>query len=245
VGRRAFVLGLLGILAAACATREPAAADVLLFTGRGTSPGDVAAFIDLLRDGGIRYATASSTQLEAIGESTLKTYRLILIPGGNFIEIGNGLSTATAAKIRDAIGSGVNYLGVCGGAFFAGASPYNGVNLTGGVRFPFYALEERGVRRAPVLMTPANGAPIEVYWEDGPQLTGWGEPVARYPDGTPAIVQGRFGAGWVVLTGVHPEAPESWRRGLHFTAPASESRAYAAVLLGAALNRTTPIAPRR
>jgi glutamine amidotransferase-like uncharacterized protein len=245
VGRRAFVLGLIGIFAAACATRDPAPADVLLFTGHGTSAGDVAAFIDLLRDGGIRYTTASSTQLDAIGASTLKTYRLILIPGGNFVEIGNGLSAATAAKIRGAIDSGVNYLGVCGGAFFAGASPYNGLNLTGGIAFPFYALEARGVRRAPVVMTPAIGAPLEVYWEDGPQLTGWGEPIAKYPDGTPAIVQGRFGAGWVLLTGVHPEAPESWRRGLPFTAAASQSRAYAAALVDAALNRTTPIAPPR
>ncbi len=86
-------------------------------------------------------------------------------------------------------------------------------------------------------MTPAGGAALEVYWEDGPQLTGWGQPVARYPDGTPAVVQGRFGHGWVVLAGVHAEAPENWRRGPHFTTPATLSRAYAATLVDAALNR--------
>ena len=31
--------------------------------------------------------------------------------------------------------------------------------------------------------------------------------VGKYPDGTPAIVEGTFGNGWVILSGVHPEAP--------------------------------------
>jgi hypothetical protein len=101
----------------------------------------------------------------------------------------------------------------------------------------FYALEDRGIRKAPVAVTTGAGATLEVYWEDGPHLAGWGQPVARYPDGTPAVVQGRFGDGWVVLAGVHPEAPESWRRGMAFTTPASPSRAFAATLIDAALNR--------
>ena len=241
--RRQRLLWLVPLLVAGCAAREPAAADVLLFTGRGTSSGDVAAFADLLRDSGVRYATVSSRQLDALDESKLRAYRLIVVPGGNFVDVGNGLSARATASLRNAVGSGVSYLGVCAGAFFAGASPYNGLNLTGGVRFPFYALEQRGVRKAPVLITPATGAPIEVYWEDGPQLTGWGRPVATYPDGAPAVAQGRFGGGWVVLTGVHAEAPERWRRGLHFTAPVAASRSYAAALLDAALNRKSLTSP--
>jgi hypothetical protein len=42
----------------------------------------------------------------------------------------------------------------------------------------------------------------------------------------------------MILTGIHPEAPESWRRGLTFTTPASVDNAYAAVLIRAALDRT-------
>jgi len=151
--------------------------------------------------------------------------------------MGNGLTTSATAKVRRAVGSGVGYLGVCAGAFIAGASPYNGLNLTRGVQFPFYALEARGTRKARVIVTAADGAPFEAYWEDGPQLTGWGEAVARYPDRTPAVVQGRFGEGWVVLAGIHAEAPESWRRGMDFTQPVSVSRAYAAALIDAALHR--------
>jgi glutamine amidotransferase-like uncharacterized protein len=61
--------------------------------------------------------------------------------------------------------------------------------------------------------------------------------VAEYPDGTPAVVEGTFGEGWVVLTGVHPEAPESWRQGMDFQTPASTANAYAATLIRAALDR--------
>jgi glutamine amidotransferase-like uncharacterized protein len=84
----------------------------------------------------------------------------------------------------------------------------------------------------------AGSAAQSHYWEDGPQLTGWGDVVAKYPDGTPAIVEGKVGAGWMILTGIHPEAPESWRRGLTFSTPASVDNAYAATLIAAALNRT-------
>ena len=82
----------------------------------------------------------------------------------------------------------------------------------------------------------AGSSPLVQYWEDGPQLTGWGDVVARYPDGTPAIVEGKVGDGWVILTGTHPEAPDSWRRGLGFADSAAVSRRYAAALIDAALN---------
>jgi glutamine amidotransferase-like uncharacterized protein len=132
----------------------------------------------------------------------------------------------------------LNYLGICAGAFFAGDSPYNGLNLTSGVRFTFYAIEGQGVRRAAVEIAIAGAPGRAHYWEDGPQLTGWGDVVAKYPDGTPAIVEGTFGDGWVILAGIHPEAPESWRGGMHFTTPASVNNAYAATVISAALNRT-------
>jgi len=172
-----------------------------------------------------------------MSESQLRAYRLLLVPGGNFVEIGNGLTSSATAHLRNAIQHGLNYFGVCGGAFFGGNSPYNGLNLTSGVRFGFYAAEARGTRRAAVPIAVAGAPTLEHYWEDGPQLTGWGDVIGKYPDGTPAIVEGTFGDGWVLLSGIHPEAPESWRRGLTFTTPASVDNAYAATLIDAAVNR--------
>ena len=210
---------------------------ILLFSGRGTSPNDVTAVERVLTQSRFSYATASSQRLDAMTEAELKAYRLLVVPGGNFVTIGNELGASTTARLRSAIGSGLSYLGICGGAFFAGNSPYNGLNLTSNVRFPFYAAEARGIRKAAVAISVPGGPTLDHYWEDGPQLAGWGEVVARYPDGTPAVVEGTFGNGWVILSGVHPEAPESWRRGMVFKTPASASNTYAATLIDAALNR--------
>jgi hypothetical protein len=140
-----------------------------------------------------------------MSDAELKGYDLI-IPGGNFEEIGKALTADTTARLRNAVSGGLSYLGICAGAFFAGASPYSGLNLTSGVRFPFYALEDQGIRKAAVGITTADAPPLEVYWEDGPQLTGWGAVVARYPDNTPPVVQGSFGRG---MGGTHRRSRRS------------------------------------
>ena len=212
-------------------------APILLFNGTGTSPGDVAALDKILGGEHLKYATVNSRQLNGMSESQIQEYRLLIVPGGNFEHIGNSLTSSTTAHIRNAIHSGLNYLGICAGAFFAGNSPYNSLNLTSGSRFGFYTAEARGIHKAAVAITAAGGQTLDQYWEDGPQLTGWGAVVGKYPDGTPAIVEGRFGTGWVILTGVHPEAPARWRRGMDFATPLNVDNAYAATLIRAALNR--------
>jgi glutamine amidotransferase-like uncharacterized protein len=163
----------------------------------------------------------------------------LIVPGGNFEQIGTDLSPVAVANVREAVRGGLNYLGICAGAFFAGNSPYNGLNLTSGARFPFYAAEFQGIRKTAVHIAIAGSPPLEQYWEDGPQLTGWGDIVAQYSDGTPAVAQGKFGNGGVMLVGTHPEAPDGWRRGLHFgTSSGTAARAYAATLITAALGAT-------
>jgi len=210
---------------------------ILLFNGTGTSPNDVAAIETLLEKNRISYSTANSTQLDAMSAVRLRIYRLIIVPGGDFTRIGIGLKKDTSAKLRDAVKHGVSYLGICAGAFFAGRSPYNGLNLTSGVQFGFYSAEARGSRKAAVPISGARTPTLDQYWEDGPQLTGWGAVVGRYPDGTPAVVQGQCGNGWIILSGVHAEAPESWRGGMDFTMPASVDHAYAVTLIRSALER--------
>lgn len=216
---------------------DVATTPILLFDGSGTSPGDVEALEKILAGERLAYSTASSWQLNLMSESRMREFRLLIVPGGNFETIGKRLTPSTAANIRRAVQNGLNYLGICAGAFFAGNSPYNGLNLTSGVRFGFYSAEARGIRKAPVSIAFASGATLEQYWEDGPQLTGWGDVVGRYPDGASATVEGTFGNGWVMLTGVHPEAPSIWRRGMNFRTPDDVNTAHAAALIRAALNR--------
>lgn len=222
------------------ATAPGATAPILLFDGAGTSPNDVAAVEAVLDASALAYATIDTGDLRAIPPETLRARRLLIVPGGNFEVMGKSWTPAAAAKVREAVAQGLGYVGICAGAFLAGRSIYNGLDLTSGVQFGFYAAEARGVRKAAVPIARAGAPPLDVYWEDGPQLSGWGSAVATYPDGTPAVVQGRSGRGWVVLSGVHPEAPESWRRGLTFQTPASAGHAYAAALIRGALDRADP-----
>ena len=233
--RRIMFIALIAALATACGpVRIP---PILLFSGTGTSSGSVEGIERVLSSEHLNYSRADSQQLNRMSESELREYRLLIVPGGNFEQIGDSLTVSTAGNIRNAIWSGVSYLGLCAGAFFAGNSPYNGLNLTSGVRFGFYAAEDQGIRKAVVAITAATGQTLDQYWEDGPQLAGWGSVAAKYPDGTPAVVQGAAGEGWVILTGFHPEAQSSWRRGMEFRTPVNVTNAYAATLIRAAMNR--------
>lgn len=235
---------LIAVALTACGTRPGSSSgteSILLFTGAGSSPHDVAAIETILKSKHLSYATVNSLQLNEMSESRLSGYRLLIVPGGNFVDMGNSLKASTTANVRHAVMGGLNYLGLCAGGFLAGnfPAPYNSFNLSSGVKFGFYSAEEKGTHKAAVRITGADGPELDQYWEDGPQFTGWGVVVAKYPDGAPAIVEGSVGKGWVILSGVHPEAPESWRRGMVFQTPAAADTAYAETLILAALNRTT------
>src|SRR4051812_31792573 len=78
----------------ACAHRS-APPTILLFDGVGTSPNDVAAVERILKQSNLSFATASSRQLNAMSLSQLRAYRLFIVPGGNFEQIGNGLTART------------------------------------------------------------------------------------------------------------------------------------------------------
>ena len=211
---------------------------ILLFNGTGTSPNDVAAIETILKQSHLEYSKVNSRQMNGMSESQLMASRLLIVPGGNFITIGNSLTPGTTTNIHNAVQGGLNYLGICAGGFLAGQASYKSLNLTSGVRFDFYTDVNRGIHKASVAIARVGAPAIEHYWEDGPQFSGWGAVVGKYPDGTPAIVEGMSGNGWVILCGVHPEAPANWRNGMTFTTPSNVANAYTATLIDAALNRT-------
>ncbi len=212
---------------------------VLLFNGTGTIANDVAAVETILSSKGLRYSTVNSAQLDSMSEATLLTFKLFLVPGGNSVTIGDNLSRTATTNVHNAIvNGGLHYLGICAGGFFGGYSIYNGLNLTNGVWFNVYADAGKGTgTEAVMIYTPSSGA-MDQYWQDGPQFSHWGSIVAKYPDGTPAIVEGKSGNGWVILSGVHPEAPASWRYGMTFSTSATVDNNYAGTLVEAALNGT-------
>lgn len=178
--------------------------------------------------------------MNGMGRAKLNAYRLLIFPGGNFITMGGNLDPGTDENIREAIRNGLNYLGICAGGFFAGHylyhGAYGGLDLASGLRFKFYSAEDRGIRKAAVAIACAGMPSMDQYWEDGPQFTGWGAVVCKYPDGTPAVVEGEFGKGFAILSGIHAEAPADWRRRVNLATPADVDTGYAGTLIQAALN---------
>jgi glutamine amidotransferase-like uncharacterized protein len=234
---RVILLILVFLTSASCSPRTfEGGRPILLFNGAGTSPNDVKAIESILESNKLSYSTVDSQQLNGASESQLLNSQLLIIPGGNFIDMGRGLSPETFAKVRGAVDRGLNYLGICAGAILAGHRDDQSLNLTSGVKFDFYTDVNRGVHKNVVAIVTAHGENLDQYWEDGPQLDGWGTVVSKYPDGTAATVQGAVGNGCVILCGFHPEAPESWRRGMEFATPVSSSNAYALSIIEAALD---------
>jgi hypothetical protein len=220
-------------------TTPSAAVPVLVYNGLGTSSTDVTAVEAIVTSMGLAYATANSSQLNAMSQSQLQAYKLFLMPGGNSITIGSYLTKNATATLHNAVSAGLNYLGICAGGFFGGFSAYNNfTNLTSGVWFSVYPNNGNGTGKTAVNTHFPNGSTLDVYWQDGPELGGWGNVVAKYPNGQPAITEGYLGTGFVLLSGVHYEAPSSWRTGMTFTTPLDVDLAYAKTLVNAALNRS-------
>ena len=213
---------------------------ILLFNGTGTSASDVTAVETMLASMKLGYATANSSQMDSMSQAKLETYKLLIVPGGNSITIGDNLSKSATTNIRNAVTvGGLHYLGVCAGAFFGGYSIHNGLDLTSGVWFNLYANGGHGTGKTAVETAYPGGTKLDQYWQDGPELNGWGEIVGKYPDGTSAIVEGTSGKGWVLLSGIHAEAPSSWRTGMTFTTSVTVDNAYFATMVTAALAGTT------
>lgn len=215
---------------------------VLLYVGNGTTTGSVAAVKTILGDLSLQYATATTSQLNGMSESKLGSYKLLLIPGGNAVTISKSLTSNTVTNIHNAIAKeGMHYLGICAGGFFAGHSGiYDYLDLSPtGVWFNFYADYFKGITKEAVEIKSPDGTKRDQYWQDGPQFSGWGSVVAKYPDGTPAVVENKVGNGFVILCAVHPEATQAWRSGMKFTTSVAEDNAYAKTLVTNALNGTS------
>ncbi len=205
---------ILGLLVAASATFTTKAnaqqATALLYNGTGASPTDVVAIQNILSSMGISYHLVTHAQLNLMPLNVLQTYKMIVWPGGNSIVMGNALTKATTTKVKKAVAEkGVSYIGFCAGAFMAESSTYYNVFNLAGVWFDFYRQSVTDI----VQTYFADGTRRDLVYWDGPHLKGFGKVIAKYPNGLPAMAANKVGKGFVVLTGVHPEAPEDWRWG--------------------------------
>lgn len=217
-------------------SKANAVATAMLYNGTGSSPTDVIALGNILTSMGISYDLVNSAQLNAMPRTTIASYKLIVMPGGNSIDMGKSLTYAATANVRSAVKDyGISYIGFCAGAFMAESSTmYNVFNLTPSY-FDFYNYNVINIVRT----THADGRQRDlVYWQ-GPWVNGFGTVVAKYPNGRAAIAQGKSGRGYVIVSGVHPEAPADWRYGMSADGDGVEADVnYTRVLINAAITKT-------
>jgi hypothetical protein len=158
--RHGFVTPKFAIAQQSQATAHPlsiATSGILLFNGTGTS-GDVGALeYVIVNNLHLDYDTAATTDLNKMSQAQLAAYKLLIIPGGDSIQMGKYLSANTLASIKNAVRvNGLHYLGVCAGAFLAsyGGPTYNDIDLLNGIWFNMY-----GETKEPAaeLLTRPNG----------------------------------------------------------------------------------------
>jgi glutamine amidotransferase-like uncharacterized protein len=186
----------------------------LVYAGRGTAVAEANVYADILAEHGVESDMADEYSLPDLSLDELAAYDVLVWPGGYATQQSNALDVATRERVREAVRErGLGFVGVCAGAFIAGVYgnlPEWGLRLIPS-DFPYYYLEQQGVSAAMVNLTFSDGSQRDIVWYGGPQLNGFGQVVARYPNGDSAIGQNWSGAGLVVLSAGHPDAPESWR----------------------------------
>lgn len=192
--------------------------DALIYNGDGTAESDAQSLINLVASKGLTYKVVNSSTLNGMTTTEISNYGVILWPGGLSNTMSYSLTDATRKRIRQSIvENGVSYVGFCAGAFIAGTYDWPvrwGLELTS-QDFPIYYLEYQGIDRTMVDITFPDGNTRNIVWYGGPELEQFGNVIGRYPEGGNAIAQDWIGKGFVILSAVHPEAPDSWRAGLN------------------------------
>jgi glutamine amidotransferase-like uncharacterized protein len=219
---------------------------VLLFNGIGISTSDWQSVEQILKGLGMTYQLVNSSALTNMTLTKLASFKLMIVPGGNSNTINNNLSKTTKVKVRQAVrDKGLAYLGICAGAFAAvgtdfwsNTTSYYGFAVALGNFLPHWYPSNTSAYAAITKVTFASGTSRMMTWWDGPSTPAWTDGViARYNDGRPAISQTKAGAGFVIVSGPHPEAPASWQYDTG-TDPDGLDKDIAISLIKAAFNRS-------
>ncbi|MFJ6657621.1 BPL-N domain-containing protein [Streptomyces sp. NPDC091377] len=151
----------------------------------------------------------------ALTADALAEARLYVQPGG-----GSDLEGAwrdlrgSAGMLRDWVGEGGSYLGLCFGAYLAGRDP--GFDLLPGDTDGYIDLPDTTIHDARDTVVPVRwgGRRRHMYFQDGPAFLldkgADADVLATYPNGSAAVVVAPYGKGRVGVSGPHPEADRTW-----------------------------------
>jgi glutamine amidotransferase-like uncharacterized protein len=210
--KRIFVLGLLlfqlGLARAHAAT-------ALIYIGRGSCDDRCSeAAANVARRAGLepRFVTP-----EMIKPEVLKDAVTWIQPGGNAIKLSHAISKKKIRLIRKFVREGGGYVGFCAGAFFADRTVDAHETLPGLGLIPWRTdyIDVDSGEDGTQLTVEWNGKARTLFFNGGGTFhLDDSQPykvVATYGSGQPATIETTFGAGRVELTGLHPEAFDSWK----------------------------------
>ncbi|WMJ68029.1 BPL-N domain-containing protein [Stenotrophomonas sp. 24(2023)] len=200
------------------AAADATVARIAVYRGEAGCPGCSEAVQAAIERQGPRYRVDFVGPDEAVDvtEVTRERYVAYVQPGGGQDIQGAfaALGDAQAAAIGDFVEGGGRFIGLCMGAYLAGASylgllPQDLDAEAGRPGFPVHGIDDAAV---PVQW---NGRQESAFFQDGPYLPSAGAApgfrvIARYANGDLAAARYAHGKGVVVLTGPHPEAPPQW-----------------------------------
>ncbi len=156
-------------------------------------------------------------------------------PGGEALQTAQAMGPRGLERIRNWVSKGVNYLGFCAGAFLADQT-IDDPEVAGLGLIPFSTADFSPEDSSPkVLRQIWRGSPRWIYFEEGatflvhPSATV--RVIATYADHQPSVIETRFQAGKVVLSGAHPEAPIEWAESSNLLDPDGSDHEFADELL--------------
>jgi glutamine amidotransferase-like uncharacterized protein len=205
--------------------------DIAIYTGEGADDDCITATRCMLEWAGYSVSDVSASYINSHG---LEGFRLLCIPGGNMYQYALDISPAGKQKIRDFVETGGAYIGICGGANFAGERVYwqgNLLQMEALAMFP-------GATRGPVdeiapypyctmcqLLTAGSLHSITASEPDSMWILYIYGPMLQPDSGAdvvvlgeyeivhePAMVAFEYGRGRVFVIGAHPEFEEDGDR---------------------------------
>lgn len=141
-------------------------------------------------------------------ESYLKKFDMIIFPGGvGDSETFHKYIGSEADIIRNFVGKGKRYLGICMGAYWAGHHYFdivNNIDIVQYIRRPNTDIKRSFGTLAKITW---NNEPMQMYFYDGAAMIGKNfTTIATYKNKDPmAVIQNHIG-----LIGCHPESMKSW-----------------------------------
>jgi glutamine amidotransferase-like uncharacterized protein len=145
-----------------------------------------------------------------------KNAAIWLQPGGESLVVDKKMNPKLKKLIQNFVFQGGAYAGFCAGGFLATKRAHAPDNFGFGLIKAKSSYYDEHDRRAKFFNFNWNKKKRKIYWEDGPYFEISKDNkdkvhvFAEYLNGTAASIAAHYGKGTVIITGVHPEAPDWW-----------------------------------